>query len=318
MAETRESSQYRFARQKLAGEIRLKRADQSLALRQHQLAVEQFEFQKKQSSHSSFGGLLSPQGVVLAGAALGLIGTALSTNASQQTTRRQQETEVILKASEVPASLAPDEQAKQRALNLLWFSETNYISLPKPFVDNLRRIAGVTQGQALPSPVVESTTPQAITDALRAPPGKAGTKLVAALVGFQPAPYHDSSGTFDIGFGHMISAEEAENRYKGGITREEAMTLLDQDLQPSRDYIDKVVKVKLSPDQKDALVALVWNIGPFNFGHSTLLSRLNAGDYKSVAQEFSKWNHRNGAPLPGLTIAREAEAKLWARDAPPP
>ena len=135
-------------------------------------------------------------------------------------------------------------------------------------------------------------------------------KLVAALEGFQPKPYRDHSGLIFIGFGHRLTAEEAAGPYKDGITRDQAMNLLEEDLRPLGDYVDKVVKVDISPDQRDALVAVVWNIGKRRF-ERTILVRLNAGDYAGVPEEFAKLN-RSSDPN-GIIMRRAAEAKLWSR-----
>src|SRR5580704_383498 len=105
----------RLERSKLAIETRLKRADQCLAQRQFQLSVDQFEWQKTEARQHGWRALLSPTGVVIVGAALGLIGTAAGKWADYQTTKRQQETNIILKASEVPQSLSLDAREVQRA-----------------------------------------------------------------------------------------------------------------------------------------------------------------------------------------------------------
>jgi lysozyme len=44
---------------------------------------------------------------------------------------------------------------------------------------------------------------------------------------------------------------------------------------------------------------------------STLLRKLNAGDYAGAADEFLRWNKAGGKVLNGLTRRREAERALF-------
>ena len=51
------------------------------------------------------------------------------------------------------------------------------------------------------------------------------------------------------------------------------------------------------------------------FTTSTLLKKLNAGDYDAVPKELARWNKDNGKVVAGLTNRRAAEAGLWATGA---
>ncbi|EBY2991617.1 lysozyme, partial [Salmonella enterica subsp. enterica serovar Typhimurium] len=44
---------------------------------------------------------------------------------------------------------------------------------------------------------------------------------------------------------------------------------------------------------------------------STLLRKLNSGDYAGAADEFLRWNKAGGKVLNGLTRRREAERALF-------
>lgn len=147
-------------RSRLAIETKLKRADQAIAKKQLALAEAQFEWQKEQAAHSGWEKLLTPTGVVLVAAALGLVGTAAGKWADYLTTKRQQQTTIILKASEVPPGIPRDEQDQQRARNLLWFAEARFIELPDRFTDQLRTASKLKAGEKLPSPVVSIAEPQ--------------------------------------------------------------------------------------------------------------------------------------------------------------
>jgi len=71
------------------------------------------------------------------------------------------------------------------------------------------------------------------------------------------------------------------------------------------------VKEPLSDDQTAALADFIYNLGAGNFRSSTLLRKLNAGDYAGAAAEFDKWDYAGGKELAGLLRRREAETTLF-------
>ncbi|HHP2614034.1 TPA: lysozyme, partial [Enterobacter roggenkampii] len=54
-----------------------------------------------------------------------------------------------------------------------------------------------------------------------------------------------------------------------------------------------------------------YNLGSRSLSTSTLLRKLNAGDYAGAADEFLRWNKAGGKVLNGLTRRREAERALF-------
>jgi hypothetical protein len=121
------------------------------------LERERFEWEKSQASGRGIRTLLTPTGVVLVGAALGLIGTALGKYADYMNSKRQQETNVILKASDVQGD--PAKVKEQRANNLLWFTGAGYIDLPTEFTDQLRKDAHLAEGEIPATPVIGTVPP---------------------------------------------------------------------------------------------------------------------------------------------------------------
>ena len=67
----------------------------------------------------------------------------------------------------------------------------------------------------------------------------------------------------------------------------------------------------LTIDEKIALLDFIYNLGAGKFRSSTLLKKLNAGDYNGAAAEFDNWDHAGGKVLAGLLKRREAETKLF-------
>ena len=78
------------------------------------------------------------------------------------------------------------------------------------------------------------------------------------------------------------------------------------------------VNQPLTNNQYDALVSMAFNIGNTGFCDSTLVKRINEGDYQEVPNEMQRWNKaRVGGTLQslqGLTNRRVTEAKLFAKN----
>ena len=76
-------------------------------------------------------------------------------------------------------------------------------------------------------------------------------------------------------------------------------------------FVSKVVKVPLNQNQFDALVSFAYNVGNGSLQNSTLLKKLNSGDYQGASNEFLRWNKSGGKVLSGLTKRREKERALF-------
>ena len=111
-----------------------------------------------------------------------------------------------------------------------------------------------------------------------------------------------------IGWGHTKGV-----RMGDVITEAEALALLHEDVTWVKRVLDMTVKVELNDNQVAALYSFVFNIGGTNFRTSTLLRKLNQGDYAGAADQFQRWNKQKGKVLRGLTKRRAAEAKLFRK-----
>lgn len=137
-----------------------------------------------------------------------------------------------------------------------------------------------------------------------------GLSLIKHFEGLELKAYRCPAGVLTIGYG------STGKHVKPGmvITEDEAEALLRKDVGPFEDAIGKLVRVKLDQDEFDALVAFSYNIGAGAFAESTLLKKLNAGDFGGAYKEFARWNKAKGKVLKGLTKRRAAEAALFAGD----
>lgn len=74
--------------------------------------------------------------------------------------------------------------------------------------------------------------------------------------------------------------------------------------------VKRCVKVDLYQYEYDAFTLLAYNIGESAFCNSTLVKKLNAGDYAGACAEISRWDKQNGKTLRGLTIVRTKERAM--------
>lgn len=132
--------------------------------------------------------------------------------------------------------------------------------------------------------------------------------------------YLDPAGLPTIGVGHlirhgeMLAGLQIDGRrvpYKDGISREDAMALLDADLRWVESLLNSRLALPLAQCEFDALCSLVFNIGPRRFLESTLLECLNAGNREAVPAQFRRWVNSEGQRLQGLVDRRDAEISLW-------
>lgn len=114
-----------------------------------------------------------------------------------------------------------------------------------------------------------------------------------------------------IGYGHTDAAGPPKVTKGMRITAAEAEDILVQDLKLYEAAVQNHVTVPLTENQYGALVSFAFNLGPTNLKRSTLLKKLNAGDYAGAAAEFGKWIHAGGKVFPGLVRRREAERQLF-------
>lgn len=105
-----------------------------------------------------------------------------------------------------------------------------------------------------------------------------------------------------IGFGTTEGVRPGDT-----ITPPKAVSRALQDVSKFEGAMKSCVKVPLHQREYDSYVSLLYNIGPTAFCGSTLVRKLNAGDYEGACNEILRWDHFQGKPLRGLTIRRQAE-----------
>ena len=140
-----------------------------------------------------------------------------------------------------------------------------------------------------------------------------GLKLIKAFEGYRGNASTLATGQRVIGYGHPLDSNENMNP----LSKDEADSLLRQDLAPVEQMVRETVFSPLSQSQFDALVSLVFNIGPINFMTSNIRHALNNGRTLDAAYAFDEWRK---ADIDGkvyvvdaLVRRRTAEKALFLR-----
>lgn len=116
-----------------------------------------------------------------------------------------------------------------------------------------------------------------------------GLKYLERREGRRTEAYPDTKGVWTIGVGHTLGVK------KGDVATEEQIDKwLLADSGWAMSAINHYVTVPLLQYQFDALVSLVFNIGGGEFRDSTLLKRLNEGNFESAANHFMDWVYSGG------------------------
>ena len=94
------------------------------------------------------------------------------------------------------------------------------------------------------------------------------------------------------------------------ITVPKAIERLHRDTGKAESAIGRCVKVPLAQHEFDAFTSLAFNVGAEAFCSSTLVKKLNAGDYSGACAELKRWVYVDGRKVQGLVNRREAEFRL--------
>lgn len=112
------------------------------------------------------------------------------------------------------------------------------------------------------------------------------------------------------GHGSTRKADGSPVRMGDTITRQQAAELVNKDASQFAAAIKRCVTVPLTQGEFDAYVSLTYNIGAGAFCKSTLVKRLNAGDYAGACAEIKRWDKMGGKVLRGLTARRQREYRM--------
>ena len=133
-----------------------------------------------------------------------------------------------------------------------------------------------------------------------------GLSLIKKFEGCELKAYRCAANVLTIGYGTTKGVTEDME-----ITKEEAESILKEEMHEYEGYVNDMVKVPLKQNQFDSIVSWVFNLGSGNLSSSTLLKKLNNSEYDEVPAQIKRWNKAGGKVLDGLIRRREAEALLF-------
>lgn len=107
--------------------------------------------------------------------------------------------------------------------------------------------------------------------------------------------------TSDVRLGMRASKAECDRRLR-------------TDMSYAEHFVKQCVRVPITQNQYDAMASFVFNVGGSAFCKSTLLRRLNAGDYAGAAREFPRWSYAAGKYSDGLNKRRLAEQAVFLKE----
>ena len=142
--------------------------------------------------------------------------------------------------------------------------------------------------------------------------GNDGLELIKSHEGFRARAYRDASGVWTIGYGHTSMAGPPRVGPGLEISEAEAEAILRRDVERFAAGVRRALRRELDEAQFSALVSFAYNVGLANFGRSSVLRAVNAGDFEAVPRRLSLWVKAGGRTLPGLIRRRAAEAALFA------
>ena len=187
----------------------------------------------------------------------------------------------------------------------------------KIIFDYLRKLSGgvLTQAQVIATDKLLSIDLDAVKNMLGIPESMSvsnkGVDLICEFEGKRLVAYDDGVGIWTIGFGTIKYPNGVRVKKGDTCTLDQAKEYMRHDLIEFEHTVNSSVKVPLNQNQFDALVSLAYNIGSNAFKSSTLVKKLNAGDYHGAADQFNVWVNGGGKRMQGLVNRRDREKLLF-------
>lgn len=136
---------------------------------------------------------------------------------------------------------------------------------------------------------------------------KRGLNFIKQWEGWSEKAYQDAAGKWTVGYGQTGPHITPHT----SISREQGEAYLASHVEEVEQALEELIGVPLTQPQWDAVVSFSYNVGVRAFANSTLLRKLNTGNMKGAAKEFTRWVYAGGLPLRGLVLRRQAEKKLF-------
>jgi len=136
-----------------------------------------------------------------------------------------------------------------------------------------------------------------------------GVAIIQTFEGLRLSAYTDSAGVWTIGYGSTRYQNGKVIKPNDKLTNEQQADILFRNtLNQYENAVTDFVKITLTQNQFDALVSFTYNVGIYALKDSSLLQKLNKGDYASAAEAFLPWDKITD-PKTGKKIALDTLTK---------
>lgn len=126
---------------------------------------------------------------------------------------------------------------------------------------------------------------------------------IAGYEGYSGSAYTPIKGDkLTIGFGTTEGVKQGDT-----IKPTEALRRMYTDTEKIKAKIGTCVKVPLKQTELDAYMSFAYNVGTAKFCNSTMVKKLNAGDYAGACAQLKRWVYFRGKKNQGLITRRESE-----------
>jgi lysozyme len=128
----------------------------------------------------------------------------------------------------------------------------------------------------------------------------------ALFEGDKRTSYEDMVGVLTVCHGYTGKDIVRGKTY----TKEECSSLLKKELQVHAKGVLECTNVPLTQYQYDAYTMFAYNVGVGAYCKSSLLKKLNRGDYKGACEGLTAWSYAGGKFVPGLYRRRMYERQM--------
>jgi lysozyme len=143
----------------------------------------------------------------------------------------------------------------------------------------------------------------------------AGLSLTKRSEGFRGFLYEDAARYCTIAYGHLVKRAPCDGsepeEFRVGMSKPAGSALLRSDMQLAQQAVAALVKKHLTDGAYGAVCDFVYNVGPTNFGRSTLLDAINHDRIDDIPIQFRRWIKAGGKELVPLKTRREREITLY-------
>ena len=120
---------------------------------------------------------------------------------------------------------------------------------------------------------------------------KDGEAMIKGFEGLRLKAYRDSAGIWTIGYGSTRYSNGNAVKATDELDSETAASdLFNNTLKEYEDAVNKHTRTELTQNQFDSLVSITYNVGAGIMQGSTLIKKLNTGDFAGAADQFLVWD----------------------------